>query len=249
MAGVLAHNSMWGLVFQSDFMTKMVLLVLFAMSVLSWAIALYKIILFRIKKQQCKKVMRALKDVSKFEDLFAVTSMYSKTLPGYFLTRVLGNIKELLLLQDGMHSGYVQDRGMDFLQMQTDGLIDELVYQEESYLSVMSASAAAAPLLGLFGTVWGLVHAFMSISEKQSADIAAVAPGIAEALITTVAGLLVAIPALLLFNYIVVQVKRVEYDLVMLSDKSLQIARLLILQKNTISMPKKAADSVFYSEQ
>jgi len=233
MAGVLSNSSMWGLVFQSDFMTKLVLLVLFAMSVVSWAIALYKIILFRIKKQQCKNVIRALKDVTKFEDLLAITTTYSNTLPGYFLTRVLANIKELLLLQENAKSGYAQEKGLEFLQMQNDSLVDELLYQEESYLSVLSASSEASPLLGLFGTVWGLVHAFMAISEKQSADIAAVAPGIAEALITTVAGLLVAVPALMLFNYVITQVKRVEYDLMMLSDKSLQIARSLILKNSS----------------
>lgn len=249
MTGLLSHNSMWGLVFQSDFMTKMVLLVLFAMSVLCWAIALYKIILFRIKKDQCKKVILALKNVTKFEDLFAVTSMYAKTLPGYFLTRVLANMKELLLLKDGAHAGYAQEQGIEFLQMQTESLVDEMLYQEESYISILSASAAASPLLGLFGTVWGLVHAFMAISEKQSADIAAVAPGIAEALITTVAGLLVAVPALLLFNYIATQVKRMEYDLMMLADKSLQIARKMILQKQTVNMTHVNVDTTVLSDQ
>lgn len=233
MAGILSGGSMWGLVFQSDFMTKLVLLVLFVMSVISWAIALYKIILFRIKRQQFKNVLHVLKDVTKFEDLLAITKTYSNTLPGYFLTRVLANMKELLMLEENLGSKYAQDKGIEFLQMQNDNLVDEMLYQEESYLSILSASSEVSPLLGLFGTVWGLVHAFMAISEKQSADIAAVAPGIAEALITTVAGLLVAVPVLLLFNYVITQVKRIEYDLIMVSDKSLQIARSLILQKNS----------------
>jgi len=81
---------------------------------------------------------------------------------------------------------------------------------EESYLWILSTSAAAATLLGLFGTVWGLIHAFLRISQKQSADIVTVAPGIAEALMTTLVGLIVAIPALILFNYLSVQVRRME---------------------------------------
>lgn len=247
MAGVIGQSSMWGLVFQSDLMTKVVLVCLFITSVFCWAVALYKIILFRIKKQQCKKVTHALKNVTQFDDLFQVTKMYSKTLPGYFLTRILGNIKELLLLQDGAHSQYAQDKGLEFLQMQTDSLVDELLYQEESYTSILSASAAAAPLLGLFGTVWGLVHAFMAISVKQSADIAAVAPGIAEALITTVAGLLVAVPALILFHFVATQVKRIEYDLMVLADKSLQIARSLVLQKNNMATSQSKSESTSYS--
>jgi biopolymer transport protein ExbB len=70
----------------------------------------------------------------------------------------------------------------------------------ESTSAALSTTASVAPLLGLFGTVWGLVHAFMNIAATQSADITAVAPGIAEALITTIAGLLVAIPALVMYN-------------------------------------------------
>ena len=80
--------------------------------------------------------------------------------------------------------------------------VDVVMAHEESYVSLLATSAAIAPLLGLFGTVWGLVHAFMSIHELQSADIATVAPGIAEALITTLVGLMLAIPALVMFNKI-----------------------------------------------
>ena len=83
--------------------------------------------------------------------------------------------------------------------------VDAIVVHEESYLPFLSTSAAVAPLLGLFGTVWGLIHAFMRISEKQVADITTVAPGIAEALVTTLAGLFVAIPALIMFNYLNIQ--------------------------------------------
>ena len=78
---------------------------------------------------------------------------------------------------------------------------------EESYLPFLFTSASVSPLLGLFGTVWGLVHAFIRISEKQSADITTVAPGIAEALITTLAGLLVAVPALVMYHYLIAQIR------------------------------------------
>jgi len=73
--------------------------------------------------------------------------------------------------------------------------------------------------LGLFGTVWGLVHAFIRISEKQSADITTVAPGIAEALITTLAGLLVAIPALVMYHYLMSEIRTIERQLFILADK------------------------------
>ena len=121
---------------------------------------------------------------------------------------------------------------IDFLQMQIYQTVDEVMYQEEMHVSILSLFAAVSPLLGLLGTVWGLVHAFLSISQKQSADIVTVAPGIAEALITTIAGLLIAIPALMLYFVVNNKVKEIEYKLNLLSDKVINIARKLIIDQS-----------------
>ena len=81
--------------------------------------------------------------------------------------------------------------------------VEEALSQEEALIPVLATCSQAAPLIGLFGTVWGLIHAFMAIAQQRSADIAAVAPGIAEALITTMGGLVVAIPSLVLYAYLI----------------------------------------------
>ena len=94
-----------------------------------------------------------------------------------------------------------------------------MLMHNEEYIAILSSSAAVAPLLGLFGTVWGLVHSFMRISETQVADIATIAPGIAEALITTLAGLIVAIPALIMFNYLHTKTRALEHGLISLADR------------------------------
>jgi biopolymer transport protein TolQ len=112
-----------------------------------------------------------------------------------------------------------------------DQTVDAFIEQEKQYLPLLATCAGVAPLLGLFGTVWGLVHAFLRISEKQIADIVTVAPGIAEALITTLAGLIVAIPALIMFNYLQVQVRTLEQLLVVLAQKIGGIMQQLALQR------------------
>ena len=84
--------------------------------------------------------------------------------------------------------------------------------------------------MGLFGTVWGLIQAFMAIGEKQSADIAAVAPGIAQALTTTLAGLLVAIPAFVMFSYLSWQLKSLEQKLMQFADRSVLVIQKLLMQ-------------------
>lgn len=77
----------------------------------------------------------------------------------------------------------------------------EAMSQLERFLGFLASTAAAAPFIGLFGTVWGIMNAFRSIGQIGTANLATVAPGISEALITTAAGLAAAIPAVLAYNY------------------------------------------------
>src|SRR5207249_10785628 len=77
----------------------------------------------------------------------------------------------------------------------------------ERYLPFLATTASAAPFIGLFGTVWGIMSAFHGIGAQGSASLAVVAPGISEALIATAAGLAAAIPAVIGYNYFVNRVR------------------------------------------
>lgn len=227
-ASIGAHG-VWGLVLQSDFTSKVVLLLLFGMSVISWAVVLYKFILFRIKQYQCKQVLSELKLCTKISEVLYVAQKHAKTLPGHVLIELLTYVKQTK-----------ESQSLEMLGVYTDQILDEVMYQEETYTPVLSITSAVATLLGLFGTVWGLVHSFIRISEKQSADIVTVAPGIAEALITTVAGLMVAIPALVFLHYISLKTKDLEHALVLLCDRVNNLARIDIAK----SGPKENFDSI-----
>jgi biopolymer transport protein TolQ len=91
-------------------------------------------------------------------------------------------------------------------------------------LSFLATCGNTAPFIGLFGTVWGIMTAFHDISLKGSASLATVAPGIAEALIATAAGLAAAIPAVMAYNYFLGQVRRLEVEQ---SDFAADLAPLL----------------------
>ena len=69
-------------------------------------------------------------------------------------------------------------------------------------MGILATTANISPMIGLLGTVWGIMYSFINISRQGSASIGTVAPGIAEALITTLAGLLVAIPAMVGHNFL-----------------------------------------------
>ncbi|MDR0305181.1 MAG: MotA/TolQ/ExbB proton channel family protein [Chitinispirillales bacterium] len=80
-------------------------------------------------------------------------------------------------------------------------------------LHILAIMSSTAPFVGLFGTVWGIMDSFFEIGNKGSASLTVVAPGIAEALITTVAGLVVAIPSVVFYNLFIHKAERIEDDL------------------------------------
>lgn len=208
-------NALWYLVRQSDLMTKGVLLVLLVMSVICWTIFFYKILLLRIKKAHLRESLEKMQTVDSIEGLLQVANTLKNSIGGYFLTKSLQSLKHFLQKRADR---VITHQEYEFLREQMDQVVHELTTTEEAYLPTLSMCASVSPLLGLFGTIWGLIHAFIRIGELQAADITAVAPGIAEALITTLAGLLVAIPALMMFHYLAGQARFVEQSLYGLAD-------------------------------
>lgn len=216
---MIGGNSLWHLVAQSDVITKIVLYILLCMSIACWSLFLYKYILIRIKKRQLNKALVALKEVNTIQDLLKVTNALAGTFPGYFLSKIMLGVKQSIQGAQAAGMVHLDTQATDYIEEQMDQVIDELIYKEQNYVAILSTSAEASPLLGLFGTVWGLIHSFMRINELQSADIMTVAPGIAEALITTLAGLLVAIPAVIMTHYISRQIYALEYKLMVCAQK------------------------------
>lgn len=212
-------NGMWHLIQQSDSVSKLVMLVLLCMSVICWTLFIYKLVTLHSKKKQVKAVLEDLRHVDSIDQILTIASVHSHTAPGYFLTKNLSFIKSMLEHNRHKNTIGLTTQQHTLAEQTMQQVVDDMMQYEESGLAFLSASAAVSPLLGLFGTVWGLVHAFMSMSEKQSADIATVAPGLAEALMTTLAGLMVAIPALIMFHYASLQIARFGQLLVALLDR------------------------------
>ena len=223
MKTLFSGNAIWQLVLQSDTMTWFVYIILLLMSLACWSVFFYKLINWRIRFKNLKTAIIHIKNADDLDDVLHTSSKLANTLPGYFLSRVLAKLKLLL----GPNKENLNDQKWDFLQNYLDQTLDNIVQKERSFLSVLSVSAAVAPLLGLFGTIWGLVHAFVDISQKQVADIATIAPGIAEALMTTLAGLMVAIPAVVMFYYLSNKVIEIDLQAENLSDRFMMLVQKL----------------------
>lgn len=227
--GLFRGNMLVQLLMQSDAMTKLVLLILLVMSVLCWTVFFYKIILFSIKKRQLRSALKYLKKVHSFDDLRTMAAAFAHTLPGYVVNKNLMFLKTLVEIKESKTP--LNEHELELLTQRVEQTIDGVVHREESYLPILSSTAAVGPLLGLLGTVWGLIHAFVSISETQQADITTIAPGMAEALITTLVGLMVSIPALLMFLYLHTQVRHIEQKLFNLADKLAWIVQTLFMHR------------------
>jgi len=87
------------------------------------------------------------------------------------------------------------------------------VRRVEKGMSWLATTAGVAPFIGLFGTVWGIIDAFSGLGTSGAASLRAVAPGIAEALVTTAIGLFVAIPAVMMFNYLTGRVEAFDVEM------------------------------------
>jgi biopolymer transport protein ExbB/TolQ len=210
-------NALWHLVQQSDSISKGVLLLLLILSIASWSLFLGKIMILRTHIKHLKKTIHSLRMDLSLTQLFEKISIPEETITFYFLSTLCTFVHMFFKKRDTQKS--FEQYEVDFIMNYSDQTVDKLIEKERAALPFLSTTAGIAPLLGLFGTVWGLVHAFIRISQQQSADIATVAPGIAEALITTLAGLMVAIPALVMFNYMQVQTRIVECLLQQLADR------------------------------
>lgn len=223
-------NAVWQLVLQSDAVSKGVLLLLLFLSIGCWTLFFYKLFRYRTVKKQLQLAIEQTRSVHQFDGLTECLSRHKDSIAGLLLSKCLGYAKNLYESAKSKNRLGLTIDDKHELQDAADGIVDDIVHEQEEFLPFFSATAAISPLLGLFGTIWGLVHAFVRISERQSADIATVAPGIAEALITTLAGLIVAIPALVMFVYLNTQLKHIEQQCLTLVDKCVSATHRSLMQ-------------------
>lgn len=191
----LFSGGMWALVKQADMTSTIILVLLLFLSILCWSLFIYTLIR---RREQRFFITRFTRSINKSNDAALLTA---PAVQENLASRYIALVGEQITAIGSVRM--LDDRGWELLQQTLFQRAEQLLASQESAGTILFTSASVAPLLGLLGTVWGLVHAFMSIAITQSADITAVAPGIAEALITTIAGLLVAIPALVMYNCVV----------------------------------------------
>jgi len=224
---VSPQHGVLDLVRGSGLVVQSVLYLLVLFSVLSWGIIAHKYRQIRRAKRESDKFIEvfwerrnlsSIHDASRelrvspvaqvfragYEELVRVSRTKKESPTGEGLTTELGGV-------DNVSRAMKRATSVEITQL-------------EKYLTFLATTASAAPFIGLFGTVWGIMNAFMGLSVTHSSSIQAVAPGIAEALIATAVGLAAAIPALMAYNYFVQQIKVLAVEMDNFSHEFLNIA-------------------------
>ncbi len=197
-----------GLFLESGWMGKVVMGLLLVFSIVSWAMILLKYQFLRRAERESHAFLSVFRKTKSVDDLLkhAEAKKYSP-----LATLFLDGHREAEAIIRSFPDGKVKDEdrslvGQEIERSLTITAQDEIVYMER-YLAFLGTTGTVGPLLGLFGTVWGIMDAFYGIGLKGSGDIGALAPGLAEALINTTGGLFVAIPAVIFYNYFSEKIK------------------------------------------
>jgi biopolymer transport protein TolQ len=216
-----ATTSILSMVFSSGPVVLGVLIILISLSFFSWAIAVAKYL----------ELTRAAKESKEFADIFwnnskdlsklevAVNKLKASPLCELFL-RGYAELERAIKDAKGGDSVILErvERTLERAAM------DELRKLERG-VTFLATVASAAPFIGLFGTVWGIVNAFQGLSLVKSSTLQAVAPGISEALVATAVGLAAAIPASVAYNYTVVSVRRFKESMYRFAAEFVVVAK------------------------
>ncbi|NOH71076.1 protein TolQ [Vibrio pectenicida] len=211
-----ADISMFDLFLQASLLVKIVMLTLLGMSIVSWSMII----------KRSKVLSQATKGAETFEDTFW---------SGADLSALYQSAKkrkeDLSGTEEIFYSGFTEFARLrksnvespDFIMEGTGRAMRVAVAREvdelEMHLPFLATVGSISPYIGLFGTVWGIMHAFIALGEVKQATLAMVAPGIAEALIATAMGLFAAIPAVMAYNRLSNKVGKLEHSYATFSEE------------------------------
>jgi len=206
-----ASLSAWTLILDASPLVKLILLTLLFASVVTWAIIFSKSKMLAATKIADQKFLDAFWSAQSLEEIsdkiveFSPSAVARVFTSGYLELRKM-QYPEISNLERALHRAHSVQ-------------LDEM----EKNVDWLATTASAAPFVGLFGTVWGIMSSFQNIGASGSASLSVVAPGISEALIATAVGLAAAIPAAIAYNSILGKIRRVSLEMENFSQEFLNM--------------------------
>jgi len=192
------EHSVIQLILQAGYVVKAVLIILLSFSIVSWTIIFYKWRYFSRADKETYNFLRIYDTTKNPKELFSSSKKF--------------DVSPLASLFKAVYSEKTYSDKEELARMLRRYSALEAA-KLERYLNFLATTGSTTPFIGLFGTVWGIMNAFRGIGAAGSASLAVVAPGIAEALITTAMGLVAAIPGVIAYNYNLSRAKRMIIEM------------------------------------
>ena len=214
IAGAPTELSLLNMFLNAHLVVKLVMIGLLVASVWCWAIIVNKTLLIARTQKAMDRFEQVFWSGQSLEELYTTLSQRPSTGMAALFVAGMREWKRSFQNAAGAFMG---------LQARIEKVLDVSIAREverlESQLLVLASVASAGPFVGLFGTVWGIMTSFRSIAASKNTSLAAVAPGISEALFATAIGLFAAIPALIFYNILQGKVARSQARLESFADE------------------------------
>lgn len=226
MDALLPRNlSPWGMFMAADIVVKAVMVGLALASLMTWTIWLAKALELAREKSVAKRRLRLLESDTTLAAAERETGDSRDAVAQLIHTAA----------REGSLSGGLFDDGFkERVALRLERVESAMSRQSARGTGILATIGATAPFVGLFGTVWGIMNAFIGISESHTTNLAVVAPGIAEALLATAMGLVAAIPAVVIYNQLV---RSITGYRALLGDASAQVMLLISRDHSRRNMP------------
>ncbi|WP_456700651.1 tonB-system energizer ExbB [Bradyrhizobium sp. USDA 4449] len=223
--------SPWGMFVNADIVVKAVMIGLAFASLVTWTIWLAKTIELRLAASRVRRRLKMLESGPQLSEALRDCEGARDAVAQL----VLSTAREAEL------SGFIVDDGLkERVALRLERVEAAMTRQVSHGVGILGTIGATAPFVGLFGTVWGIMNSFIGISEAHTTNLAVVAPGIAEALLTTAVGLVAAIPAVVIYNHLARVISGYK---VLLGDASAQLLLMISRSANApASMRFRAAE-------
>jgi len=222
--GGTAHLGFWDMISNATLVVQGVMSLLAIMSLISWSIIFYKIIQIHLGRRKAIRERAMFQNSTNLAD--GVQSLREQSGSVLYPIAKKGLQEFRRLEQSVIHPNLKFRVSGDNLRRVLEQGVTESLGEMSRSLAFLASCANAAPFIGLFGTVWGIMNSFHSIGQMKTAALAAVAPGISEALVATAIGLAVAIPATLAYNMFLGMINTVQMEMECFASEFLNRAQL-----------------------
>jgi len=218
--------SIWEIISHSGPVAMLVLILLLVFSLLSWAIIFVKFRSLRVAAVASARFSKFFWKIRHFETIFESSKRHQKSPLARVFRSGYEELAQMSKSKDGI-ANKSNDFGIESVEHALRRAVVDELSTLEKLVPFLATVGATSPFIGLFGTVIGIMNSFHQIGASGSASLATVAPGIAESLVATAAGLLAAIPAVIAYNYFSSRIRQMGTELDIFASDFINIVRSL----------------------